>query len=106
MELIVLNRSQFSKSDIKLVTNSLVATNIRITNKQFNKILGKSTQSRPFEILIPNYQARFNIKLTKCYICGWKKEEFHSNVLINYWSYEVVDADEYRDIIIDELVGD
>lgn len=104
MELIIVNSNQF-KSDIKFATNGLVAANIRITNKQFNKILGKSTASKPFEILIPSFQGK-NIKLSKCYICGWTKGEFYSDVLINYWKSEIVDLDEYRDIIIDELVGD
>jgi hypothetical protein len=98
---IILNNNQV-KGDIRLINNSCLIVNLQLNYQQFTQI--KECKDKTFNILINNKEKP--ILLKRCVKCAWGyvNKEGYTNMQINYWESELINIDEYRDIIINNLI--
>jgi hypothetical protein len=98
---IILNNNQV-KGDIRLINNSCLIVNLQLNYQQFTQII--EHKDKTFNILIINKVKP--ILLKRCVKCAWGyvNKEGYTNMQINYWESELINIDEYRDIIINNLI--
>ncbi len=100
---IILNEEQV-KGNIRLINKGELSevANLQLNYEQFTQIT--ECKDKTFNILINNKVKPMLLK--RCVRCGWGyvNKEGYTNMQINYWESELVDINEYRDILIDNLI--
>jgi hypothetical protein len=100
---IILNGEQV-KGNIRLISKGELCevANLQLNYQQFTQIT--ECKDKTFNILIINKVKP--ILLKRCVKCAWGyvNKEGYTNMQINYWESELVNIDEYRDILIDNFI--